>query len=183
MAFSINGNFYDFYDDPAFSVPLLNATADVEFPRTDRRAVIRAAWQGFLKARSVWWPGLRWLARTLWSAKADLWVARGRVHKLSFVIHNFMDACRLERDRLHACVFMVASPDGPISMCLHNAKRDEYVLRPVELKDAAGTQLWNPITGDKTGIAARQEPAPTFHTFPIKFLKGRARAQALQERQ
>jgi hypothetical protein len=182
MAFSINGKLHDFYDDPGFSRALLNATADVAFARTDRRAAIRAAWGAFFKARHLWWHGARWLARKLWTAKWDLWAARGRVHKLSFVIHNFMSACQLEHDRLHACVFMVASPDGPISMCLHNAKRDDYILRPIAVQAADGEGLWDPLSGETKPEIAAAKPADP-NVYPIKFLKGRTRAQKLRERQ
>ena len=39
------------------------------------------------------------------------------MNKLSFLVHNFMDACSLEKP----------TKDGPISMCLHNALRDNFV--------------------------------------------------------
>jgi hypothetical protein len=61
--------------------------------------------------------------------KADLMASRGRVNKLFFFIHNFMDACDLDPERIKACTFMAATQDGPISMCLHNARRDQYILR------------------------------------------------------
>lgn len=182
MAFSINGNLYDFYNDPGFSVSLLNATAKVEFSRTDQRSTIEAAGRAFIKAPHLWGKGLYWLARTLWSAKADLWAARGKVEKLTFFIHNFMDACQLEHDRIKACIFMVASPDGPISMCLHNAKRDEYILRPIVVNGTEGERLWQPLrveTIPATEIEADQiDPK----IYPIKFLKGRSREEALRDR-
>ncbi|MEM8800858.1 MAG: radical SAM protein [Pseudomonadota bacterium] len=47
-----------------------------------------------------------------------------RIHKLTIYIHNFMDETKLEKARCESCIFMVASEAGPISMCVHNAKRD-----------------------------------------------------------
>ena len=86
-------------------------------------------------------------------ARADLWAAGGRVNKLSFVIHDFMDACRLERERVDACAFMAMTQGGPISMCLHNAKRDAFILAPIRL---GGRRFWDPISGalmeDSSGI-------------------------------
>jgi hypothetical protein len=79
--------------------------------------------------------------------KRDLIAGRGRVHKLSFFIHNFMHACQLDRERIEACVFMAVTTDGPISMCLHNAKRDSFILEPVKLKTATGETLWHPMRG------------------------------------
>jgi sulfatase maturation enzyme AslB (radical SAM superfamily) len=182
MAFSINGNLYDCYDDPDFIVPLLNATDHVSFSRTDRRATIVAVVRAFFKAPQLWAKGLTWLARKIWSAKADLWAARGKVYKLTFMIHNFMDACHLEHDRIHACIFMVASNDGPISMCLHNAKRDEFILKPIAVDGAEGKRLWQPLSGRTTPIDVEREQSSDPKIYPIKRLKGRTRAEALLDR-
>ena len=183
MAFEINGNLYEFFDAPAFIVPLMNKTAQVRFDRRNRRAAVHAAIKAFALSPGLWRQGVRWLSRTLWAARSDLWAARGRINKLSFVIHNFMDACRLERERVHGCVFMVASAEGPISMCLHNAKRDAYILRPLKLETAEGEGLWDPLTGVTTaGQAAKvslrgRDLAP--RKLPRKYLRGRQRQAIL----
>ena len=93
-------------------------------------------------------PSGGWAARKLWAMRADLLAGRGRVGKLSFFIHDFMGACALDRERIDACAFMAATADGPVSMCLHNAKRDSFILQPVKLRTAAGEQVWDPLTGD-----------------------------------
>jgi 7,8-dihydro-6-hydroxymethylpterin dimethyltransferase len=41
---------------------------------------------------------------------------------------------------------MVMTGDGPISMCMHNAKRDDFILKPVEVQGKAGV-VWDPLTG------------------------------------
>lgn len=46
-------------------------------------------------------------------------------------IHGFMDAGALERERIDACVFKTMTAEGPMSMCLHNAKRDSFILQPL----------------------------------------------------
>ncbi|MGH8625273.1 MAG: radical SAM protein, partial [Gammaproteobacteria bacterium] len=181
MAFAINGNLYDFYDDPSFAVPLLQATPSVRFPRTQRKAAVRAALTAFAKTPTLWRRGARWLGKTLWSARRDLWAGRGRIYKLSFVIHNFMDASRLERDRVQACVFMVATAEGPMSMCLHNAKRDRYILSSGAVADA-GAVAHRTTGTDSANVGLRQPtsaPAATF-VYPLKYLKGRARQRALE---
>jgi tetraether lipid synthase len=70
------------------------------------------------------------------------------VNKLSFVIHDFMDACRLERDRVDACAFMAMTQRGPISMCLHNAKRNAFIFASVRLSGPQGDRFWNPVSGE-----------------------------------
>ncbi len=67
----------------------------------------------------------------LWRAKKDLFIARGKVQKLSLFVQNFMDAKALDPERLEACSFTVMTQDGPVSMCAHNAERDRYILKPV----------------------------------------------------
>ncbi len=180
MAFAVNGNLYDFYDDPAFSVPLLNATAAIPFSRKHRRSAIMAALWAFLLTPALWGKGVKWLVRTLWSAKVDLWQTRGKVNKLTFFIHNFMDACHLEHDRIKACIFMVASQDGPISMCLHNAKRDDFILRPITLDKPDGVKVWQPLSGKMIPAEQVQAQIQTQtiepKIYPIKYLRGRAKA-------
>jgi len=123
---------------------------------------------------------LTWLARKAWALRSGLW-RTGRVTKLSFFIHNFMDAQTLEQDRCAGCVFMVATRDGPISMCVHNAKRDRYVLAPVSLE---GGLVWDPLSGKERPAgpdtkADSSEPS----SLPLKRLKGRFRAKHLAARQ
>ena len=110
---------------------------------------------------------MAWALRFAWKAKRKLIAARGRVHKLTFFTHHFMDACALDRERIDACVFMAITQDGPLSMCAYNARRDNYLLRPLATADGA----WQPLA-PATGSVS---------TFPIKLLKGRAREGWLRE--
>lgn len=182
IAFSINGNLYDVYDDPVFVAKVLEATKDVALSRNDRLNAIKTACIALLKTTSIWAGALRWFFRILWAAKFDLWAAKGKIEKLSFYIHNFMDACHLEHDRLKACVFMVATQDGPLSMCLHNAKRDDYILRPIPVEGSNGGALWHPLIG-KTALSAADEMQRIDpKIYPIKYLKGQLREQRNQER-
>jgi hypothetical protein len=97
--------------------------------------------------------------------KGDVFAARGRVHKLSFFIHNFMDACHLEQERLDACVFTVATAGEHVSMCAHNARRDEHLLRPIAVRGG----YWDPASG-------RTHAAP--HVAPIRLTRKTARGRA-----
>ncbi len=148
MTLVANGRVHDLYGDGDALATILQATAGVQFDRQHRGRAVSALARGLLQRPGAAARLVPWAARRLWAMRADLAAARGRAHKLSFFIHNFMDACNLERDRIEACVFMVAAPDGPISMCLHNAKRDEFILRPLEVPGAGGAKRWwDPLTG------------------------------------
>jgi len=90
-------------------------------------------------------------------------IARGQpIHRINFFVHNFMDAENLDRSRCESCVFMVATANGPLSMCVHNAKRDQMISQPV--RDAKGKVIWNPLADHDTHDA-----------LPLKKLKGRKR--------
>ena len=113
--------------------------------------------------------GLVHVAQACWGLRHGL--LRGKpVHKLSVFIHNFMDAGQLDQARCETCVFMVATGDGPLSMCVHNAKRDRYLTHPVKVR--AG--WWNPMTG-RTAPVAEASPTPTPDALPAKKRKGRWR--------
>ena len=77
----------------------------------------------------------RWLATGIpWAARLGARLlpgivrSRGRAGKLSFFIQNFQDASHLDAERLDHCSFHVATRDGSISMCEHNARRDDFII-------------------------------------------------------
>ncbi len=157
LAWEIGGRLHDALADRAFVRRFVRRTADLELPRTSRGAAIRAVATAVARAPDLWMGALRYTLATLWEARRDLARARGRINKLTFVVHSFMDAADLDPERLHACVFMAATQDGPLSMCEYNARRDEFLLP--------------------------QQPArPAAAIYPVKLLKGRARAAALEAR-
>jgi len=43
-------------------------------------------------------------------------------------------------------------------MCLHNAKRDVFILSPVRLGGAQGDRFWNPLSGEVSARPARLHP-------------------------
>ncbi len=142
-----NGNLYDLNDDPAFFNRFLT---DFEHVMLERREPRKAVWA--LARESMRRPA--WMLRTLrffgpklWRMRHDLFAARGRVHKLTFFVQNFMDATALDPERLHACSFMVQTAQGPISMCAHNARRDDFILKPISVVTPDGTNLWDPLSG------------------------------------
>ncbi len=142
-----NGNLYDLNDDPTFFNRFLT---DFEHVMLDRRHPRRAAGALLREVlrRPVWMArAVRFFAPKVWRMRKDLLAARGRVHKLSFFVQNFMDAAALEPERLHACSFMVMTANGALSMCAHNARRDDFILKPLEVTTETGRAVWNPLSG------------------------------------
>ena len=167
MALVANGRVHDLLDDPALARRVLAATAGVAFARSNGRAALAALLRGLIHRPGVLATGLPWLMRKLWHMRRDLLAARARVHKLSFFIHNFMHADNLDPDRIEACSFMVATGSGPVSMCSHNARRDDYLLAPVRL---ARIGWWDPASGRLS-----DSPLPP---APVRLTRKTARGKA-----
>ena len=167
------------FDDAAFFAHLLDFTEGYAFERHDRRALVRVCLEIALRHPQLWRPALAYAARKFRQLRHGLVRSRGRMHKLSFYIHDFMDADRLDRGRCESCVFMTMTRDGPISMCVHNAKRDAFILQPVHVKTPAGAVLWDPLE-DR---APEREAAPDPRSYGLKRLKGRTRAVVVAERE
>ena len=182
MALFVDGQAEDFYDDGELFGRLLRRSRAV---RWDRNHPWRSA-GGFIR----WLGGqprlatslVKWGAGRLWQHRAALWRSRGKVTTLSFFVHNFMDACQLDPARIDCCVFNTMTRDGPISMCLHNAKRDAMIHQPVQLADG---RIWSPTTGidttDTPGLVQTVEVVP-IEQLPKRFLKGRSRQAWLAEK-
>lgn len=130
MALVAGGRAFDLLDEPAFVQRMLDDTALLRFERRKSRATLAALAGWALRSSSRLPACAAWLARKVWRMRGALAASRGRVHKLSFFVHDFMHACELDPERIAACSFMVATRDGPVSMCLHNAARDAYLLPP-----------------------------------------------------
>jgi len=98
-----------------------------------------------LKHPKIIAKGFPFLAKHLWRMKWDLLRSRFKVHKLSFMIHDFMHADCLDPERIDNCSFMVMTPDGPMSMCLHNAQRDYYITKELKMNADGNEQIFNPV--------------------------------------
>jgi 7,8-dihydro-6-hydroxymethylpterin dimethyltransferase len=177
FALVANGRAHDILGDRDYARTLLHDTAHIEFDRAHKgrtavRLLLHALRNPHLVVRSIRHFG--GLARRM---RADLARARGRAHKLGFFIHNFMDARHLECDRVGACSFMTMTADGPMSMCVYNAKRDQHLLQPVKIDTRDGTGWWNPLTGE-TGDRPAEVAKPV---LTRKNARGRAKASLLGE--
>jgi len=163
----------DLFSDTRLAWDVLAATAGARF---DRRSKLRSVGTfAAAMARRPWLVlrGSVWLAGALWRLKGGLLRARGRVGKLSFFIHDFMDARALDRERCEACSFMVMTPEGPLSMCIHNAKRDAYLLQPARVARGETVRFWNPADGSWSA----EPPARIAVSLTRKTARGRARGQ------
>jgi 7,8-dihydro-6-hydroxymethylpterin dimethyltransferase len=145
----VNGRAFDGLDNRSLIARLLERMPLLTFDRRYPAKVIRTFIRGLLTNPLTSAKVGGWLLRKAWCAKDSLWPARGRVNKLSFVVHNFMDACHLEKERIEACAFMAMTRRGPISMCLHNAKRDAFIFEPIPLPGKNGG-FWDPASGSET---------------------------------
>jgi molybdenum cofactor biosynthesis enzyme MoaA len=182
MCFAVNGKLYNALDESAF-VARITAAGDASWDRYTRDSPLRAALRWVKDHPGDLWPALRYIASKVRLAWRDLFAARGRIHRLSFFLHNFMDACHLEEDRIKACSFYTVTRDGPVSMCLANAKRDEYILQRVPVQAESGAAAyWDPLSGEVVSEESGEPVAdPTLH--PLKRLKGRSRQIVSERRQ
>ena len=160
-----NGRAYDAFDDAGFVQRFMQGTAHLRIDRGTRWRSFKSLALAIIARPALSMQSLRWGIALTWRMRADLWAGRGRVSKLTLFTHNFMDAKQLDNERVEACVFMAMTQDGPLSMCVYNAQRDHFLLQPLQTTQG----LWQPLR------AAMRE-------VPIKWLKGRPRADALRQR-
>ena len=138
----VNNTVYPLVDNKAFFSDFLKDFNHISWDRQQSKLFLVAQFFTALAARPRWWwrlsqHGLK-LAKVM---AADFFRARGKVNQLTFFVQNFMDAQELQQDRIDACSFMVMTHTGPVSMCQHNAKRDDYILNPLDIKRSDGSTL------------------------------------------
>jgi len=140
---------------------ILNDLSDYRFGRSE---AMSSAWKAFkfslARPRLV---GLLVGNAILLAAREAraLWSARRSLKKLTFVIHNFMDAQQLVPERVASCSFMVATDGGFVSMCAHNAAREAFIRKPLEVKTDMGIRIWDPLTGKIVEAVDRPLPVAT----------------------
>lgn len=122
---------------------------------------------------------IKWMFHQIWIRKRLILRSKGKMNTMSFFMHNFMDASALDSERITACAFKVMTEQGPMSMCLYNAKRDNYLLQPTRIKTEQGISFWQPLTGAITDKLKTVEEVVTPMKHPIKSLKGKSRQRAL----
>ncbi len=141
----VNENCYDAFSAADYIRKMVVVTKDIVAERGNQIGFAGKIVKTVMSDPKNWIPSIKYAAGLVWRMKADLIKTRGQVRKQSYFIHNFMGANELEKCRIDTCSFMVMTHAGPISMCMHNAKRDDYILQPI--KTLTDDQYWNPLTG------------------------------------
>lgn len=138
----VNQTVYPLMQDADFFGDFVRDFQHISWDRQQSRSSL--AW-GFTKAlikQPTWWFRLAAYGFRLgMSMLPDLIKARGRIEKLTFFVQNFMDATKLEQERVDACSFMVMTNQGPVSMCEHNSRRDDFILHPLDITRQDGSVL------------------------------------------
>jgi len=127
----------DLFDDPRLVERFLADFATVPLDRSDvPRSALAVARHIFAHKPSWLTFGGAFVARLVAKLAAAMARTRStRVGKLSFFMQNFQDADALDPARIKHCSFYVATRDGAVSMCEHNARRDDYIIPPNLVRD------------------------------------------------
>ena len=132
------GQVFPVFEDQRLVEDFMRDFSDVNMDRHD--GVARIVFSGIraVLGRPRWWARLCSLG-VQYARRFGPVIVRGhRPHKLSFFVQSFMDADAIEQDRVDACSFMVMTADGPVSMCQHNAHRDDYILKSLSVRGLDG---------------------------------------------
>ncbi|WP_334056906.1 radical SAM protein [Alteromonas sp. S005] len=130
---------YSVVDNAQLFAQFIEDFKHIQTTRQHGKAKIVRDYIQALLLRPHWiWRLAKATSAKLLEMRTSLINSRGRVHKLSFFVQNFMDASALQQDRIDACSFMVMTADGPVSMCKHNAERDEHILKPLSYTNHRG---------------------------------------------
>jgi 7,8-dihydro-6-hydroxymethylpterin dimethyltransferase len=145
---AVNGKAFGIIDDALIFSDFLRDFSNVTHDR--REGPMKIAWT-YLK-KCIMHP--QWILRALtyflpriWKIKKDIITAKGKTNKISFFIQNFMDKDNLDSERIEACSFMVMTKEGPVSMCKHNANRDDYILQPIQVE--GGNKTFYPLSSHR----------------------------------
>jgi pyruvate-formate lyase-activating enzyme len=150
-ALAVNGKAFGLMQDSNLFASFLREFGDVMHDRRQKASTI--AWSYFkVMVRKPRWflKALRYLLIRLWSIRRPVWAAKGKVRLITFFVKNFMHADNLDPERIDACTFMVMTPSGPVSMCAHNAKRDEYNLPHLNTETGGRKETSHQISSSET---------------------------------
>ncbi|MGH9369076.1 MAG: radical SAM protein [Thermoanaerobaculia bacterium] len=145
MLATVGGRAIDVLTDRPLYEKFLQEFRHVPFDRRDVPATARKFLAAALSEPYWLLRGGAFLAGKLWQVLPGL-LRRERIGKITFFVHNFMDAGALDPERIRNCSFMVMTEEGPVSMCEVNSRRDDFILKKLPLP-ADRAPLWDPRTG------------------------------------
>ncbi len=147
----VNNAVYPLVPDADFFGDFVRDFQHVSWDRQQSSLKLALGFLGALLKQPKWWFRLIKHGLSLGTAMLpDLIKSRGRIEKLTFFVQNFMDAEKLDQERVDACSFMVMTHEGPVSMCEHNSRRDEFILTPMDIKRKDGSLTHYKPLKDKT---------------------------------
>lgn len=163
------------FGDAGLVADVFRAFDETKLDASPYTVIPRAAFRSMLRRPILACRALAHGIGLLWQLRSGLVQSRGRVARLSVLVHSFMDAEDLVPERCASCVFMVMTAHGPMSMCAHNAERDKRLFAPVPVPQSNRRQWWSAATGVATDQPDYQVPGVT----ALKRMKGRQRQAAL----
>lgn len=185
VLFEAGGKTFNMSDSKGFIEEMVSIAPYIDRSQPTKTSL--AMLGSVLRRPSLWPRAAVYLKDLLVPMLPHIFRAKGKVNKVTFFIHNFMDACKLEKDRIDGCVFMVASSQGPISMCMYNAKRDDYILKPFKVATDTGDKVFEPLTGvysdvDPNEVPALLPPMSASGVITAKTAKGRIKKQVMADK-
>ncbi len=174
MSLIANGKAYDLFAESDFISELQIATAHINLNRKHKWTTAAQIFYWSLSQPAYILSLSKWALRLFKKLNTDLLKSKGKLNSLSFFVHNFMDACNLEQKRIDACVFNTITQDGPVSMCQHNAKRDDYILKSIPVVKEQKIKFWHPLEAryyKNNPEISLQNPLK----YPLKKQKGKSR--------
>ena len=142
---SIDGNLYDMLESREFIELAFSEVEKLNWDRNNLTKTFMNFFKSLFEKQKLAGMAVKSYGPKFWSMRADLIEAKGKINRLTILMHNFMDASQFDGCRIHEWSFMVMTQNRPISMCMHNAKRDEFILQPI--LPATGEKRWSPLTG------------------------------------
>jgi len=173
MTVVVNNQVLDLFDNEESAGRLQVATKEIVADRNNSFNTVRhLVFWSFKHPKNAIFILVWFYSRVLFIFR-DCLAARGRATTLSFFVHNFMDACDLDPERIQACVFKNMTRQGPVSMCEFNARRDEFILQSVPVKQENAIKFWDPLKGKSVNLPANSVAKPV--SLSRTRLKGKAR--------
>ncbi|MBI4398298.1 MAG: radical SAM protein [Candidatus Omnitrophica bacterium] len=118
----------DLMDNPKIVEKFICEAGDLDLDRSQPYKSVFKILRFVLRNPSWYGLAVKFAVRKLLRYWIPIMKAQFRINRLTFFCQNFMDSDNLNMERIHHCLFKTATGDGAISMCLHNAKRDEFIL-------------------------------------------------------